>query len=119
MAFITNIQVKKEDLLDLFKCIENFNGMLSDEIFSRLDSSTRMNLIGHISMLFRAMYTVYHPKIRSLKDEANSIYAAFLSARKSNDEKAAWFYSQYLRKKKEIKNLEDVFAQNNLSDYNS
>lgn len=104
-----NVQVNKEDMLALFECIENFNNMLLKEVLVKLDTHLRMKLVDLVGILFHSMYNVYHPQIRDLKNEASSIYAAFLSAQKKNDEKASWFYSQYLKKKQEIKSLEDTF----------
>lgn len=106
------IQVNHDNMQALYDFIRKFIGTIYDYTGS-LNDFARKNIDWHINQLQSYMNNVYNPQLRSLKDQSNSLYKAFLSVREVDKVSAARLYAQYLDKKTEVAILEKQLSQSN------
>lgn len=93
------IQVNHESAKDLYQFIQVFISKIRQYTETTVNDYASKDIDRCIHKLETYMNRVYHPELRSIRQEASSLYKAYLAVRDIDKSTAARLYSQYLDKK--------------------
>lgn len=100
------IQVNRENVEDLYYFIQVFINSVREYTTNTVNEYAKKDLEKNINKLETALYRVYHPDLRSIREQSNSLYKAYLSLREIDKHTASRVYRQYLNKKAQAALLE-------------
>lgn len=100
------IQVNHESVEDLYQFIQVFISKVKQYTETTVNDYASKDIDRCIHKLETYMNRVYHPVLRSIRQEASSLYKAYLAVRDIDKSTAGKLYSQYLDKKYKAARLE-------------
>ena len=100
------IKVNHENVEDLYYFIQVFIDKVHQYTFTTVNEYAKKDIENNIRKLETALYRVYHPDLKSIREQSNSLYKAYLSLREIDKNTASKIYRQYLNKKAQAALLE-------------
>src|SRR5690554_1846917 len=93
------IQINRENVEDLYYFIHVFINSVRAFTSNTVNEYAKKDIEKNIRKLETALYKVYYPDLRSIREHSNSLYKAYLSLREIDKPTASKVYRQYLNKK--------------------
>lgn len=95
-----------ESVEDLYQFIQVFISKIKQYTAATINDYASKDIDRCIHKLETYMNRVYHPDLRSIRQEASSLYKAYLAVRDIDKSTAGKLYAQYLDKKYKAARLE-------------
>ena len=104
------VRLKKEDVEDLYKCIEE-NKDIAYEIIHRYvrDDETAAELESKFREILYQLDRAYNPELMKFKRQARAYYKTWLNLKETDKKMAYTAYLKYLKLKREVAVMEVPF----------